>query len=392
MVEDDTIRSLPETLGRHCPTCGARVADGATACSICGAALGSETGEGEVGEGPQRPQGEAVGRSRVRQILRVAVLALIAVVVLVGAAALGLRMSRGEISTELPTFTPTVTFQPTATSTATVTPSITPTSPPTETPTPVPPIEYTVVAGDTLLAIAMEYDVTVDELIAYNGMDSDAIGEGQTLLIPAATPTPGPTPTPDPGQPTETPSPFILHTVRAGDTLSTIAEQYGVSIDAVRAENELPTSSQHIMVGLVLVIPRNTPTPTPAPEFDATPTATPVMRYPAPSMLSPRDTATFVGADAVVALQWSSVGILEEREFYQVELIVPTGEQNVTEQVVLKSTVWRVPGELFPPETVENRAFSWRVSVVRQVTGADDATYKVISQSGRRRTFSWVTE
>jgi hypothetical protein len=109
-------------------------------------------------------------------------------------------------------------------------------------------------------------------------------------------------------------------------------------------------------------------------------------------MLSPRDTATFVGADAVVALQWSSVGILEEREFYQVELIVPTGEQNVTEQVVLKSTVWRVPGELFPPETVENRAFSWRVSVVRQVTGADDATYKVISQSGRRRTFSWVTE
>ncbi len=109
-------------------------------------------------------------------------------------------------------------------------------------------------------------------------------------------------------------------------------------------------------------------------------------------MLSPRDTASFTGPDAVVALQWASVGILEEREFYQVELIVPTGEQNVTQQVVQRSTVWRIPSELFPPETVENRTFSWRVLVVRQVTGGDEATYKVISQSARRRTFTWVTE
>ncbi len=64
----------------------------------------------------------------------------------------------------------------------------------------------------------------------------------------------------------------------------------------------------------------------------------------------------------------------------------------MTQQVVQRSTVWRVPSELFPPETVENRTFSWRVLVVRQVTGGDQATYKVISQAGRRRTFSWVTE
>ncbi len=244
-----------------------------------------------------------------------------------------------------------------------------------------------------MLAIAVEYGTTVDELLAFNGMESDAIGEGQILLIPAPTPTPGPTPTPDPEQPTETPSPYILHTVRSGDTLSTIAEQYGVSIDTIRAANEdLPDNSQHIVIGFVLVIPRNTPTPTPPPLVEATPTPATVMRYPAPTMLYPRDAATFAGPDATVALQWASVGILEEREYYQVELLIPTGEQNITEEVILRSTVWRVPSELFPPATVEDRTFSWRVLVVRQVTSADDTSYRVISQAARRRTFTWATE
>ncbi len=153
-------------------------------------------------------------------------------------------------------------------------------------------------AGDTLLGIATEFDITVDELKAFNGLDSDDIGEGQTLFIPAPTPTPGPTPTPDPGQPTETPSPYILHTVRAGDTLSTIAEQYGVSMETIRAANELPANSQHIVVGLALVIPRNTPTPTPPPVAEAVATPTPVMGYPAPVMLPPQDTASFLSPDA----------------------------------------------------------------------------------------------
>ncbi len=391
-MEDESIRSLPEKLGRHCPTCGARVVDDAKICSICGAVL--DEGQDETGAPSEAEarEGAPTSRSRTRQILRIAVLALIAVLVLTGAAILGFKMSQGEVIAELPTFTPTATFLPTQTATPTLTPTATPTEAPTETPTPVPPTEYIVVAGDTLLEIATEFDITVDELKAFNGLDSDDIGEGQTLFIPAPTPTPGPTPTPDPRQPTETPSPYILHTVRAGDTLSTIAEQYGVSMEAIRAANELPANSQHIVVGLALVIPRNTPTPTPPPVAEAVATPTPVMGYPAPVMLHPRDTASFTGSDAVIVLQWASVGILEDREYYQVELIIPTDGQSITEQMITRSTAWRVPGELFPPETVEDRTFSWRVLVVRQVTGTDNASYKVISQAARRRTFTWATE
>ncbi|MEL6343996.1 MAG: LysM peptidoglycan-binding domain-containing protein [Myxococcota bacterium] len=47
-----------------------------------------------------------------------------------------------------------------------------------------PPVEYTVVRGDTLSKIARAYDVTVPDLKAANGLRSDLIEIGQVLIIP----------------------------------------------------------------------------------------------------------------------------------------------------------------------------------------------------------------
>jgi LysM repeat protein len=324
--------------------------------------------------------------------LRIAILGVVAVIVLWGAVVLGMNLSQGRVTPDLlPAFTPTVTNTPTQTSTPTQTATPTATPLPTETPTPIPPIEYTVKSGDTLLDIAMAFGLSVDELTQYNGLESDMIREGQTMLIPPPTPTPGPTPTPEPIDPNATIAPYILHTVRAGETLSTIAEQYpGVSVNDIRIASQLSANSETINVNQVLTIPRFTPTPPPEIVGNGgTPTPTPgLMRYPAPQMLHPRNGADFHGPDAVIALQWSSVGILDAREYYQVELIVPTGGEKKTIQAFMKSTVWRVPAELFPPETVEDRTFSWRVVVVRQVI-LDSDPNRIISSAGRRRTFTW---
>ena len=47
---------------------------------------------------------------------------------------------------------------------------------------------------------------------------------------PTPTPSPTPSPTPTPAPPTPTPGPsFTLHTVRRGDTLTSIARRYGTS-------------------------------------------------------------------------------------------------------------------------------------------------------------------
>ncbi len=46
-------------------------------------------------------------------------------------------------------------------------------------------VEYVVVAGDTLLAIAFRFDVTVEAIVAANDLaDADVLAIDQVLLIP----------------------------------------------------------------------------------------------------------------------------------------------------------------------------------------------------------------
>ncbi len=373
---------------RHCPICGARLADGTSVCSICGTELDTE----EI-EGIEAQEQDSAGPSR--QIIRFAILTIVTIIILTGAVVLGLNLAQEPVEPqELPTFTPTLTSTPTETATPTMTPSPTQTLPPTETPTPIPPKEYVVQAGDTLLGIALDNDMTIDELTAYNNLDSDIIVEGQVLLLPPPTPTPGPTPTLNPDEPTPTPSAFILHTVQPGDTLSTIAERYGVTMDMIRRANDIPEDSETIQVNQVLTIPRNTPTPVPPERETPKPTSTPssLTQYPAPQMLYPPQDTVFLGLDASVVVQWASVGILEEREYYYVELIAPSAEGTITEKAYVRATVWRVPESLFPGEDATSNTFSWRVGVVRQVTEEPEPTYKIISPMQGRRTFIWMAE
>lgn len=386
METEETLQTLPKRPPRHCPECGARVAEGAKVCLMCGVSLVEEVAEpDEGGDAPSE------GPSKLRKIIRIAILVVVAIAILAGAGVLGWNLSQGnvEVAAELPTFTPTVTHTPTITPspTQTATPTLTPTPLPTS--TPVPPQSYTVQSGDTLLTIALEFDLTVEQLKAYNGLDSDFINEGQSLLIPPPTPTPGPTPTPDPDAGPDELVPFILHTVRAGDTLSTIAERYGVRIDDIRAANEIAADSTTININQVLTIPQYTPTPEPESEAVVAGTPTPVLAYTAPDMLYPPDKAVFTGPDAVILLQWAANGILNDKEYYELEFIAPAANGKETTKIYQRSTAWRVPAELFPPADANERSFSWRISIVRLVTGSGPPNYKIISQTVRRRTFTW---
>jgi peptidoglycan DL-endopeptidase LytF len=164
---------------------------------------------------------------------------------------------------------------------------------------------YTIKSGDTLSAIAATYGVSLDDLLAANpGIDPTGLRAGDTIRLhegtgssgaqptaapptsptakgstpaaqatqapatePPATDTPAaadtPTPaanTPEPGA--ATPTPMSLgqtYTVEAGDIPATIAEKFGVSVDALLAANPgIDPTNLHI--GQVLIIP-----PKPAP-------------------------------------------------------------------------------------------------------------------------------
>ncbi len=384
LQSEDTLRALPDRPPRHCPDCGARVAEGAKTCLMCGTALTEEASLAPVAE----------LRAPTRRIkpLHLVILLGVAALILGGAAVLGWLLSQGEVEIPLPTPSPTLEMplvpSPTATATPTPTPTLTPT--PDVSPTPMPPQSYVVKEGDTLGGIALQFDITVQELKDFNNLTSDLIGQGQTLYIPGAPPDPTPTPTLEPGQATPTLSPYVTHIVQSGEVLSTIAEKYDISVAAIRAANNIPANSDTIRPGDALVIPMPTPTPEgPAPIVEGLESPAPQLAYASPTLLYPPRGATFEGAEAIIVLQWASVGILAPGEYYQVALTLPSAEGPQTTWTYVRSTAWRVPAELLPPAQVEDRSCSWQVAIVRQSeTDAED--YTVIGPPGLERNFYWT--
>ena len=297
-----------------------------------------------------------------------------------------------------PTATPTtITTPPTPTSTVTPTPSPTQTPTPLPLPTPIPPFVHHVQAGETLIDIADNYGVTVGEIQGMNpDLDPNLLQVGQIILIPADTPTPGPTSTRDPNLPTPTPPGYIVHIVSSGDTLSTIAEHYderypdiGVSVQSIRVASGLPADDDTIHIGDSLIIPLGTPAPTPSPTTNPNATSTPVPDYSAPPLLSPANNAIIVGNDEPILLQWASVSLLHDDEWYALTLAQPSGGV-ISATIYIRATAWRVPLDLMPPLS-DVREFHWQVQIVKETLDSDNATlYTEAGAPSEIRTFFWL--
>lgn len=198
-------------------------------------------------------------------------------------------------------------------------------------------------------------------------------------------PTPSPTltrvvvhrePTPTAFVPTPTPAP-VMHEVKGGEVLGVIAAQYGVSVEAIVQANKLE-NAHTVRAGQMLVIPGLVATP--VPPASAMPTATPSpLIYTAPALLTPPGGDRFVGADAKIDLQWASVGILKEGEWYQVKLWIE--EPDEAERFWVKTTTLTVPATLYPKKET---SFHWDVTVVYKGR-------KIIplSPAEEPRAFSW---
>jgi len=378
MAEEAEI-PLPTEEPRHCPACGSRVAAKATTCLMCGAPLVEEE---EVEEEERKP------RWRLPSWVGSVVVAVLALVVL----AIGgmgfysmLTAEPDEPKTVTPTSTPTRT--PTAVPSATLTPTPTPTI----TPTPIPPRVHQVQEGETLIDIAITYGITVDEIQAMNpDLDPNMIRADEVLLIPAATPTPGPTSTFEPNAPTPTPAASVIYVVKAGDTLSTIAEEHEVSVQVIVDANDLGSEEETIRPNQSLVIPLGTPMPTPTPTIDPNATPTPVPPYPAPPLLGPPDGTVFEGSDEPILLQWASVSVLGDDEWYALALSQPSGGV-VSDTVYTRVTAWRVPFEILSTASTGVREFRWQVQVVREAGMVDgELVYEAAGAPSDVRTFTWL--
>ena len=98
---------------------------------------------------------------------------------------------------------------------------------------------YVVKRGDTLYGISNQYGVSVTELANLNNVTAETLQIGQTLTIPSKSGT--------------NPDNMFMYTVKKGDNLYSIAKKYGIDVNSIKNLNYLTNDS--IYVGQVIRIP-----------------------------------------------------------------------------------------------------------------------------------------
>ena len=162
-----------------------------------------------------------------------------------------------------PTATATTLRPLTSTNYATTPPSVATTIDPANTLPP--PFTYTVVSGDSMYAIASKFGVAAEDIASYNSWADGILhplSPGMVILIPPTAtnltttvpglpiPTETTAPSPEPGQ--------GKYTVQQGDSLSKIADMWGVELSALLAANGWVDSGVVILPGDSINIPART--------------------------------------------------------------------------------------------------------------------------------------
>src|SRR5690625_1725197 len=113
---------------------------------------------------------------------------------------------------------------------------------------------YTVRAGDTVSHIALRYGTTVARIISQNDLNtSAAIRVGQVLRIGGASTTTASTSS-NGGSGSSSNADSTTHTVRAGDTVWSLARKHNTSVSAIISANSLGSNAM-IRIGQRLTIP-----------------------------------------------------------------------------------------------------------------------------------------
>lgn len=102
---------------------------------------------------------------------------------------------------------------------------------------------YTVKSGDSLWSIARKYDTSVSELQNLNNLSSTILQVGQVLKVPQSSS----------NNENSSPNTYV---VKSGDSLWSIANRFGTTVDELMRVNKL--NSNILSIGQVLTLPGNT--------------------------------------------------------------------------------------------------------------------------------------
>lgn len=242
---------------------------------------------------------------------------------------------------------------------------------------------HTVAAGETAGVIARNAGVTVEALKAANpGVDLDKLQIGQVLNVPSAADEPGrPAPTAPAAEatatplatstPSNTPTPvptvWVTHVVTEGETFESVAGKYGSTAEILKGQNSTITTDLTPEAAIqvpVTVTPQPTRVPSPTPTVLA-------MKYQTPMLLAPADGGVWVqlSGKPTPMLLWTSVGILDENEYYVVRLRAVDTQGNLLWSQVqwTQVTNWRLEPDLL--SQIEGSVLlRWDVMVMKRTS------------------------
>ena len=271
---------------------------------------------------------------------------------------------------------------------ATATP--TPTATPLPTATPVPIVQETLLirhavqSGETLLSIAIDYDVSVEEIQRANSLTSELIRAGDELSIPVLRESAA-------AQSSAAATNFE-YIVKSGDTLSTIATAFGTTVEDILVANQL-TAGEFIQPGDSLILPLLGAPPealaaTPEPAGATPASAATAVIYVAPRPSTPEDGAVIARTDPV-SFGWGSADALAANEWYVLQVLPRNLTARPLPPAWTKQTSFRLEPLLAPAEG-EVADYAWLVSVVRVRRDAEGrALVEAASPPSAVRTFSW---
>ena len=351
---------------RRCPNCGTRVARDAESCFMCGSDLRQVSKR----------------RRQISWLDALLVLAVLAVLVFwwqAGSRQASQVQETPTVAAGIPNeqipfvpFTPTPTPPP-----ANATPEPAATQGPSGT------VEHIVEANETLLSIAIDFNVTVEDIRAANGISGDIIQIGQSLTIPnqqAVVAPPAAAATPPRGQVST-----FDYVVQQGDTIATIAARLGSSVDDILRANSI-SDPQLIRPDQTLKIPMRQ-VPAEVMESSGAP-GDGMITYNAPQITAPA-TGAAIARGQPILLRWVSVDLLKPNEWYVVLLYPQTPSARQFPSVWTKTTSHRIETEFAPGEG-QSAEYAWQVSVVRVLDG-ESSSYSLepASPSSELRRFVW---
>lgn len=353
----------PVIAERRCPNCGTRVARDAESCFMCGHDLRI-----------QKKRRQRV--SWIDALLVVAVLVVLAVWWRIASQPRPEAAASEDVAAILPTNIPLLTVTvPVTQALALETPT------PLATPSANGVIRHRVQDGETLVSIANLYGVTVEEIQAANGLTDVLIRIGDELIVPVTIPASAEAS----GSTVESRFEYV---VQPGDTIISIANRFGSSVDEIVVTNSL-TANDFILPGDVLMIPvREVPAEVleSSAEGPAAEGSGPVYAEPRP--IGPANEAVIPASEPVL-LRWISVDVLAPNEWYVLLIYPISGPAHTFPSIWTKTTSYNLPTD-FAPTNGEAATYAWQVSVVRVKPGINNQyALEAASPPSELRSFTW---